>query len=122
MRGRPRKYPGSAKISGNIPQWKKDLLDCLGIQPTTAIDQGIDLLLGNAIQNGRISRDAVEVYILGIKTQIAELNEKVRQAEKLQHHREKEKQITVWDMNVEEIKTIPICQFNPKVHAIREAR
>jgi hypothetical protein len=125
-RGRPR-GPKSAKVSGNIPEWKRNLLELLQIPPTYAISQGIDLVLDNQIANGRIAPEMIDLYIQGKESEkaaiIREIDEKIAAARQLKDRKEIQQsasQLRVWDRTTEEMRIIRSSEYDERIHQLKE--
>jgi NurA-like 5'-3' nuclease len=123
LRGKP-KGQDTIKISANIPSWKGDIMKTLGIHPTFAINTGIDLVLEDMIQNGRISQDGISVYIKTLENQTAEIAGKIARAKIILKEKaitQAQGQVRVWDRDIEEERIIPASQYNPAQHVMKEA-
>lgn len=77
----PRPRFKTSKISANIANWKKSLLDLAGITPSQAINQGIDWVISQHLKD--IPADKLKIYIEGLKIQAEQLNDKIEAAENL---------------------------------------
>ena len=114
----------TVKVSANIPTWKYDILQALGVHTTYAINHGIDLFLEDTIQSGRVSQNGMEVYVTTLEKQIGLLQGKVNAARNILEtkniRRATSGQVRVWDKDIQEIRIIPASQFDKSLHEIRE--
>ena len=114
----------TVKVSANIPTWKYDILQALGVHTTYAINHGIDLFLEDTIQSGRVSQNGMDIYITTLERQIGVLQGKVLAARNILEtkniHRATSGQVRVWDKDIHEIRIIPASQFDKSLHEIRE--
>jgi len=114
----------TVKVSANIPTWKYDILQALGIHTTYAINHGIDLFLEDTIQSGRVSQDGMDIYVTTLERQIGVLQGKVLAARNILEtkniRRATSGQVRVWDKDIQEIRIIPASQFDKSLHEIRE--
>ena len=112
------------KVSANIPTWKYDILQALGVHTTNAINHGIDLFLEDTIQSGRVSQNGMDIYITTLEKQIGSLQDKVDAARNILEtkniHQAPSGQVRVWDKDIQELRIIPASQFDKALHEIRE--
>ena len=119
----PKQVQKTAKVSANIPVWKRDILDTLGIHPTYAINTGIDLVLEDVIKSGRISQDGIQVYIESLERQASAIQEKIRTTQAILQDKaitQHPGQLRVWDKVSEEVEIIPASRYDKSIHVIRE--
>lgn len=120
--GRPRKNDRPQIISGQIPGWKKDLIDILGIPKTVIVNDGVDIHIDRAIYKGRISAEIIRTYIAGRQQEAAEIQEKIQAAERLlvskavAHGDPEEYQLSVWDTDLDQRIIINRRDFDPVRH------
>jgi len=113
----------TVKVSANIPTWKYDILQALGVHTTYAINHGIDLFLENTIQSGRVSQNGMDIYITTLERQIGLLQGKANAARNILETKSIQApsgQVKVWDKDTQENRFIPASQFDKSRHEIRE--
>jgi len=125
MKGRPRKHPeGTAVVSARIPVWKRDIL-LLNPEITAeaVFNAGADLLIGNLIHQGRISKDGLTIHVKQLEVKRKEIEDQLKAAKTLMETRETRQsaaQLRVWDSVEEEVRIIMAAELNPAIHQIRE--
>ena len=114
----------TVKVSANIPTWKYDILQALGVHTTYAINHGIDLFLEDTIQSGRVSQNGMEVYVTTLEKQIGLLQGKVNAARNIIETKQIQQapsgQVRVLDLIDNSTMIISASKFDPTVHKFLE--
>lgn len=113
----------TVKVSANIPAWKYDILQALGIHTTYAINHGIDLFLEDIIQSGRVSQEGLQVYIKNLEGQITDIENRIRAANEILKRKEITQapgQIRVVERDTGITTYIPASQFREEEYVFIE--
>ncbi len=119
----PVKAQQTIKVSANIPVWKRDILDTLGVHPTHAVNTGLDLFLEDIIQSGRVSQEGLQVYIKNLEGQITDIENRIRAANEILKRKEITQapgQIRVVERDTGITTYIPASQFREEEYVFIE--